>query len=193
MRIACWMARATDKHVRLNGFLLQQWLHKHFPVLCYTYVACLVILTLVVLPWRPASNCAELWKAASFSSLEMNFTVAFVVLNLLRWIFFIQCHQISVMDFVISPPGCCWSVTDFWGWDARETQLRCPDEVDGDTWIWSTWRGLKPKFYWTTQTMVTMGILPYQGKIPMVESGFEPGSSWFSSQKLWPLDHEAGP
>jgi hypothetical protein len=29
--------------------------------------------------------------------------------------------------------------------------------------------------------MVTMGILPYQGKIPMVEPGIEPGN------------HEAGP
>jgi hypothetical protein len=45
------------------------------------------------------------------------------------------------------PPGCCWSVTDFWGWDALEARLRCPDEVDGDIWIWSTRRGLKPKFY----------------------------------------------
>jgi hypothetical protein len=25
--------------------------------------------------------------------------------------------------------------------------------------------------------MVTMGILPYQGKIPMVEPGIEPGTS----------------
>jgi hypothetical protein len=29
----------------------------------------------------------------------------------------------------------------------------------------------------TTQTMVTMEILPYQGKIPMVEPGIEPGTS----------------
>jgi hypothetical protein len=36
------------------------------------------------------------------------------------------------MDFVVSPPGCGRSVTDFWGWDAHEVQLRCPDEVDGD-------------------------------------------------------------
>jgi hypothetical protein len=28
-----------------------------------------------------------------------------------------------------------------------------------------------------TQTMVTMGILPYQGKIPMVEPEIEPGTS----------------
>ena len=30
----------------------------------------------------------------------------------------------------------------------------------------------------TTQTMVTTGILPLQGKIPMVEPGIEPGTSW---------------
>ena len=36
------------------------------------------------------------------------------------------------MDFVVSPPGCGWSVTDFWGRDAHEAQLRCPNEVDGD-------------------------------------------------------------
>jgi hypothetical protein len=45
------------------------------------------------------------------------------------------------------PPGCGWSVTVFWVWDAHEVQLRCSNEVDGDIWIWSTRRGLKPKFY----------------------------------------------
>jgi hypothetical protein len=53
----------------------------------------------------------------------------------------------SFMDYVASPPGCGQSVFDFWGWDAHEAQLRCPDVVDGDTWMWSTRRGLKPKFY----------------------------------------------
>jgi hypothetical protein len=33
--------------------------------------------------------------------------------------------------------------------------------------------------------MVTMGILSYQEKIPMIEPGIVPG-------KRWPLDHEAG-
>jgi hypothetical protein len=42
----------------------------------------------------------------------------------------------SLVDFVVSPTGCGRSVTDFWGWDAHEAQLRCPDEVDGDIWIW---------------------------------------------------------
>jgi hypothetical protein len=77
------------------------------------------------------------------------------------------------MDFVVSPPGCGRSVTDFWRSDTHEAQLCCPDQVDGDIWIWSTGRGITL----TTQTMVTMGILPYQGKIPMVEPGIEPGTS----------------
>jgi hypothetical protein len=33
---------------------------------------------------------------------------------------------------VVSPPGFGRGVTDFRVWDAHETQLRCPDEVDGD-------------------------------------------------------------
>jgi hypothetical protein len=38
-------------------------------------------------------------------------------------------------------------VAEVWGWDAHEAQFRCPDEVDGDIWIWSTRKGLKSKFY----------------------------------------------
>jgi hypothetical protein len=63
------------------------------------------------------------------------------------YFFSLQCHHMSLMDFMVSPPGCGRSVTDLWGWDAHEAQLRCPDEVDGDIWIWSTRRSLRPKFY----------------------------------------------
>jgi hypothetical protein len=54
----------------------------------------------------------------------------------------------SFVDFVVLPPGHGRSVTDFWGWDAHEAQLRCPDGV----WVvieegCSVRRGLKPKFY----------------------------------------------
>jgi len=42
-----------------------------------------------------------------------------------------------LVDFIVLPPGHGSSVTDFWGWDAHEAQLRCPDDV----------RALKPKFY----------------------------------------------
>jgi hypothetical protein len=50
------------------------------------------------------------------------------------------------------PPGCDWSVTDFWGWDAHEAWLRFPDEVDPEGAL---------NLNLTTQTMVTTGILPY--------------------------------
>jgi hypothetical protein len=81
----------------------------------------------------------------------------------------------SLMDFVVFPPGCGRSVTDFWGWDAHEAQLCCPGEVDGDIWIWSTRKGLKPKFYWTIQTIVTMGIFPFKEKSPWQNRESNPG------------------
>jgi hypothetical protein len=63
--------------------------------------------------------------------------------QIMRIFFFIQCHHMSALHFVVSPPGCGWTVTDFWGWDAHEALLHCPDEVDGHIWIWSTRRGLR--------------------------------------------------
>jgi hypothetical protein len=52
-----------------------------------------------------------------------------------------------LMDFVVLPPGHGSSVTDFWGWDAHEVQLRFPHDVSGDIRGWSARRALKPKFY----------------------------------------------
>jgi hypothetical protein len=60
-----------------------------------------------------------------------------LILLLEEIIIFLHCHHMSLMDFVVSPPGCSRRVTGFWGWDAHEARLRCPDEVDGDIWIWS--------------------------------------------------------
>jgi len=33
---------------------------------------------------------------------------------------------------VVLPPGHGKTIIDFWGWDAREAQLRYPDDVNGD-------------------------------------------------------------
>ena len=44
MRIACWIPKATNtdsEYVIFIAFPLQQWLHEHASVLCYTYIACL--------------------------------------------------------------------------------------------------------------------------------------------------------
>jgi hypothetical protein len=40
-------------------------------------------------------------------------------------------------------PKCNWLLRLGRPWGA----VTCPDEMDGDIWIWSTRRGLKPKFY----------------------------------------------
>jgi len=47
MCIAYWMptmpTNTHSEYIILIDFLLQQWLHKHFPVLHYMYIACLVM------------------------------------------------------------------------------------------------------------------------------------------------------
>ena len=55
--------------------------------------------------------------------------------------------HMSFTDFVVFPPGHGRSVTDFWGWDAHEARLPCPDDVSGDIGGCSARRALKPNFY----------------------------------------------
>jgi len=96
-----------------------------------------------------------------------------------------------LVDFVVLPPGHGSSVTDFWGWDAHEAQLRCPDDMSGDRGGCSARRALKPKFYQSTQTMVTAGIPPFREN-SHGRAGNRTRDLKISSQILWPLDHEAG-
>ena len=81
------------------------------------------------------------------------------------------------MNFRGFPPGCGDSVADFWGWDAHEARLRCPDDVSGDVQEDEIPGGALNLNLLTTQTMVTTGNLSLQGKIPMVEPGIESGTS----------------
>jgi len=37
-----------------------------------------------------------------------------------------------LMNFRGFPSGCGDSVADFWGWDAHEARLLCPDDMSGD-------------------------------------------------------------
>ena len=61
--------------------------------------------------------------------------------------FFNPMPHMYFTDFVVFPPEYGRSVTDFWGWDAHEARLRCPDVVSGDIGGCSIKRALKPKFY----------------------------------------------
>jgi hypothetical protein len=69
-------------------------------------------------------------------------------------------------NFVVFPPGCGDTVADFWGWDAREVRLRCPDDVSGDMLEDEIPGGALSLNRLTTQTMVTMGIFPCKEKFP---------------------------
>ena len=81
------------------------------------------------------------------------------------------------MNCCVFPPGCGDSVAEFWGWDAHGARLRCPDDVSGDMQEDEIRGGALNLNLLTTHTMVTTGIA-LQGKIPMVEPGIEPGTSW---------------
>ena len=113
------------------------------------------------------------------------------VYRLITNIFFLQCHHMSFVDFVVLPPGHGRSVTNFWGWDAPEAQLRCPDGVwvvieedvvPGGALNLDSTNLPRP---WSPRVSS-----PYR-KIPTVEPGIEPGTSWLVVRD-WPLDHEAG-
>ena len=92
-----------------------------------------------------------------------------------------------LMNFVVFPPGCGYSVADFWGWVAHEARLRCPDEVSGDMCedevpVWA----LKSKST-NYPDHSHHGDLSLPGKIPMVKPVIEPGTSWLVVRNL---DHQ---
>jgi len=127
--------------------------------------------------------------SALCSSLKLEWPSFTPVLN--RLFFFCPMPPHVLVDFVVLPPGHGRSVTDFWGWDAHGAQLHCPDDVSGDIGGCSARRALKPKFYQRTQTMVTAGILPFREN-SHGRAGNRTRDLMISSQRLWPLDHEAG-
>jgi hypothetical protein len=69
----------------------------------------------------------------------------------------VQCHHMSLMDVVVSLLVVAEG-NRLWGWDAHEAWLRCPNEVDGDIWIWSTRRGLDPLPALTYQNVLHLNV-----------------------------------
>ena len=71
--------------------------------------------------------------------------------------------HVLFVDFVVLPPGHGGSVTDFWGWDTHEAQLRCPNGV----WVV------------IEEDVVPGGALNLSStNLPTVEPGIERGTSW---------------
>ena len=82
------------------------------------------------------------------------------------------------VDFVVLPPGPGRSVTDFWVWDAQEAQLCCPDGV----WVVIEEDVVPGGALNLNSTNVPGPWSPRESfpwrKIPTVEPGIEPGTSW---------------
>ena len=89
-----------------------------------------------------------------------------------------QCHHMSFVDFVALPPGHDRIVIDFWGWDAHDAQLRCPDGV----WVVIEGDVVPGRDLNLNSTNLPSPWSPRESspsrKIPTVEPGIEPGTSW---------------
>jgi hypothetical protein len=92
------------------------------------------------------------------------------------------------IDFVVPPPGCSRSVTDFWGWGAHRAQLRCPDDVSDDMCEREAPGGALNLSSTSYPDHGRCGDLTLQGKIPTAEPGIEPGTSWLVVRRS---DHQA--
>ena len=70
----------------------------------------------------------------------------------------------ALMNFRGFPPGFGDSVAHFWGWDAHEAWLRCPDDVSGNMQEDKIPGAVLSLNQLTTQAMVTTGIFPCKDK-----------------------------
>ena len=84
----------------------------------------------------------------------------------------------SSVDFVVLPLGHGRSVTDFRGWDAHEAQQRCPDGV----WVVIEEDLVPGGALNLNSTNLprpwSLRVSSLSRKIPTVEPGIEPGTSW---------------
>jgi hypothetical protein len=82
------------------------------------------------------------------------------------------------INFVVSPPGCGQSVTDFRGWGAHRMLLLCADDVSDDDMYECGVPGGELNLISTSYPdHGCHGDLLLQGKIPMADTGIEPKTS----------------
>ena len=104
----------------------------------------------------------------------------YMYIHIYIYIFFIffPCHHMSFVDFVVLRPGHGRTVTDFWGWEAHEAQLRCPNGV----WVVIEEDVVPGGALNLNSTNLPRPWSPRESflsrKIPSVEPGIEPGTSW---------------
>ena len=94
----------------------------------------------------------------------------------------------SFVDFVVLPPGHGRSVTN-WGWDAHEAQLCCPTGV----WVVIEEDVVPGGALNLNSTNLPIPWSPRKSSPSHGRAGNWTRDLMISSQRLWPLDHEAGP
>ena len=93
-----------------------------------------------------------------------------------------------VVVFVVLPLGHGRSVADFWGWDAHEAQLRCADDV----WVVIEGDVVPGGALNLNSTNLPRPWSPRESSPSHGRAGNRTRNLMISSQRLWPLDHEAG-
>ena len=96
------------------------------------------------------------------------------------------------MNFRGFPPGCGDSVADFWSWDAHGARLRCPDDVSGDMQEDEIPGGALSLNLLNYPDHGHHGNLFPARKNSHVRTENRTRDLMNSSQRPWPLDHEAG-
>ena len=109
-----------------------------------------------------------------------------------RGFFFPMPPHVPLVDFVVLPPVHGRNVTDFWGWDAHEAQLRCPDGV----WVVIEGDVVPGGALNLNSTKLPRPWSPRESS-PFKENSHDRARNrtrdlMISSQRLWPLDHEVG-
>ena len=97
--------------------------------------------------------------------------------------------QHFLMNFRGFPPGYGDIVADFWGWNAHEARLRCPDDASGDMQEDEIPGGALSLNLLTTQTIVTRKYFPAR-KYSHGRTGNRTRDLMISGQRPWPLDHD---
>ena len=175
-RLCSWWMQSTGGWQACRPSARHSWF-THTTTITFT-VFCIVFCLSV--PVTKETNC--LWILYEMKTLDRHRRASSVVKSLLnfRRFFFLppMPPQVLLMDFVVLPPGHGRSVTDFWGWDAHEAQLGCPDGVwvvieedvvpGGALNLNST----NPPRPWSLRESSA------SRKIPTLEPGNEPGTSW---------------
>jgi hypothetical protein len=89
---------------------------------------------------------------------------------------------------VVPYPGCGRSVTDFCGWDAHRSQLRCPDDVSDGIYERRGPGGALNLNSTRYPDHGRYGDFLLQGKIPTAGPVIEPETSWLVVRRS---DHQA--